>query len=96
MVQDLKITHTHTHTHTLGSLPRKTSHPSKWAEKASKEINPVGWGGQTRLSKQTTKASHDWAPMSAQQGHPSQHTCPGKLTFVDAISFLHRMKENAW
>jgi len=45
MVQDLKITHTHTHTHTytLGSLPRKTNHPSKWAEKANKEINPVGW-----------------------------------------------------
>ena len=47
MVQDLKITHTHTHTHThtLGSLPRKTNHPSKWAEKANKEINPAGWRG---------------------------------------------------
>lgn len=40
MVRDLKITQTQTHTHTTGSLLRKTNHPSKWAEKANKEINP--------------------------------------------------------
>ena len=35
MVQDLKITHTQ-----HGLFAQKTNHPSKWAERANKEINP--------------------------------------------------------